>query len=276
MIQQFLKDGRHYQILFLGTFLFYGTFILGWETHWDQLFAIFSVALLTQFAGIKFLGLPSNSWKSALITILGLSLLLKTNHWGISALAAFLSIASKFVFKVNGKHIFNPGNFGIIAVILLTKQAWISPGQWGSGAILLFLVGILGSVVVYKVNRLDTSFAFIGTLIGLQVWRNIIYQGWPFDYIIQQFTNGSILLFTFFMITDPVTTPSNRTARIIWSTLIAVVSFYISNYYFVNGAPVWVLFFLSPLTPLFDKVLKGARFQWLEPEPTKQPSHSSI
>ena len=270
MIKNFLKDGRHYQILFLGTFLLYGTFVLRWETYWSQLIAIFATALITQFAGIKFLKLPSHSWKSALITCLGLSLLLKTNHWGIAALAAFLAIASKFVFKVNGKHIFNPGNFGIIAVILLTKQAWISPGQWGSGAILLFLVGILGSVVVYKVNRLDTSFAFICTLIALQVWRNVIYQGWPFDYIIQQFTNGSMLLFTFFMITDPVTTPNNRSARIIWSTLIAVISFYIGNYYFVNGAPVWILFFLSPLTPFFDMVFKGSKFEWLK---TTQQDH---
>ena len=265
MIKAFLKDARHYQILFLGTFLLYGTFILNWDTHWDHYIAIFSTALFTQFAGIKFLKLPTHSWKSAMISVLGLCLLLKANHWSICALAAFLAIASKFVIRSNGKHIFNPGNFGIVAVILLTGQAWISPGQWGSGAILLFLVGILGSAVVHKVNRLDTSFAFIGTLMALQAWRNLVYQGWPFDYFVQQFTNGSLLLFTFFMITDPVTTPNHKTARIIWSVLIAVFSFYLSNYKFINGAPVWVLFFIAPLTPLFDKVFKASRFEWLKP-----------
>ncbi len=265
MIKAFLKDARHYQILFLGTFLLYGTFILDWDTHWDHYIAIFSTALLTQYAGIKFLKLPTHSWKSAMISVLGLCLLLKANHWSICALAAFLAIASKFVLRVNGKHIFNPGNFGIVAVILLTGQAWISPGQWGSGAVLLFLVGILGSAVVHKVNRLDTSFAFIGSLMALQAWRNLVYQGWPFDYFVQQFTNGSLLLFTFFMITDPVTTPNHKTARIIWSVLIAALSFYLSNYKFVNGAPVWVLFFIAPLTPLFDKIFKASRFEWLKP-----------
>jgi len=269
MFREFFKDARHYQILFLGTFLLYGTFILGWDTHWDHCIAIFTTAMLTQLAGIKYLKLPAHSWKSAMISILGLCLLLKANHWSICALAALLAIASKFFIRINGKHIFNPGNFGLIAVILLTQQAWISPGQWGSGAILLFLVGTLGSAVVHKVSRLDISFTFLGTLMALQAWRNLVYQGWPFDYWLQQFSNGSLLLFTFFMITDPVTTPNHKTARIIWSIMIAALSFYLGNYKFVNGAPVWVLFFIAPLTPLFDIVFKAARFQWLKPATLK-------
>ncbi|OJW77633.1 MAG: hypothetical protein BGO69_07360 [Bacteroidetes bacterium 46-16] len=264
MLKAFFKDARHYQVLFLGTFLLYGTFILRWDTHWDHYIAIFAVALLTQLAGIRFLRLPAHSWKSAMITTLGLCLLLKANHWGICALAAFLAIASKFFIRINGKHVFNPGNFGIVATILLTGQAWISPGQWGSGAILLFLVGVLGSAVVHKVSRLDTSFVFLGTLMALQAARNLLYQGWPFDYWLQQFTNGSLLLFTFFMITDPVTTPNHKRGRIIWSILIALISFYLSNYHFINGAPIWVLFFIAPLTPLFDKIFKAARFEWIK------------
>jgi Na+-transporting NADH:ubiquinone oxidoreductase subunit NqrB len=272
MIKAFFKDARHYQLLFLGSFLLYGTFILGWDTQWDHYIAIFATALLTQLAGIRFLKLPVHSLKSALITTLGLCLLLKANHWSICALAAFLAIASKFFIRVNGKHVFNPGNFGIVATILLTGQAWISPGQWGSGAILLFLVGVLGSAVVYKVSRLDTSFAFLGTLMALQAARNLLYQGWPFDYWLQQFTNGSLLLFTFFMITDPVTTPDHKKARIIWSVLIAIGSFYLSNYRYINGAPIWVLCFIAPLTPLFDKLFRASRFQWLKPT-TLKTSH---
>ena len=60
-------------------------------------------------------------------------------HLELAVLASFIAIGSKFLLKYNGKHIFNPANIGIIATILITKNAWISPGQWGSNIILLFM-----------------------------------------------------------------------------------------------------------------------------------------
>ncbi|MFN0202799.1 MAG: RnfABCDGE type electron transport complex subunit D [Bacteroidia bacterium] len=275
-IQLFWKDARHFQLLYLGTFLGYGIWQLGWDMDIKKYLLIALTALITQIFGAYLTHKKDNGWKSALITTLGLCLLFKANAESTMILGAFLAIASKFVLKYEGKHIFNPANFGIIVTILLTQDAWISPGQWGSGTILLFLVGALGTMIIFKVGRIDISLGFLGALFLLQFSRTILYLNWGYDVLFQQFTSGSLLLFTFFMITDPMTTPNHKTARLIWSVLIALCSFILMNFpkfhacivpdCFVTNitttAPVWVLFIFSPLTILFDKVFKGSKFEW--------------
>jgi Na+-transporting NADH:ubiquinone oxidoreductase subunit NqrB len=193
---------------------------------------------------------------------LGLSILLKANFWWVYALAAAIAIGSKFIIKYKNKHVFNPANFGIIAVIMLTNQAWISPGQWGSSVYWLFLVGTLGVIVVSKVGRWDTAIAFLGTWVLCCAFRFIGQLHWPADFLIQHCSSGSLLLFSFFMITDPCTTPNHKWVRRIWAICIAGIAFYLQTFYFLNGAAVWVLCAASLLTPILDYLFVSAHFQW--------------
>ena len=137
-----------------------------------------------------------------------------------------------------------------------------SPGQWGSGAVILFAVLCLGFIITTRVQKLDTSLAFLLTFGGLLFIRQIIYLGWPIDFFVQSISTGSLLLFSFFMITDPKTTPNHAAARIIWSMLVAAVAFYLATFKFINTAPVWVLVFMQPLVPLLDKIFKANQFSW--------------
>ncbi len=262
------KDPRYFQLLFQSIFLGYGIYFLGWNAEWWLYLTYFSVSIVTQFS-FEFYKSRKNLWNrfkwslpSVLISSFGLSLLLKTNHLEIAALAAFISISSKFLIRVNGKHIFNPSALGIVTAILLTDKAWFSPGQWGSSTVILFGVCCLGFIVVTRVQKLDTSLAFLATFSGLLFIRQIIYLGWPLDFFVQSISTGSLLLFSFFMITDPKTTPNHSTARIVWSMLVAVIAFYLTTFRFINGAPVWVLVLLQPLVPLLDKVFKATQFEW--------------
>ena len=281
------KDARFFQIIFQSVFLGYGIFYLHWNAEWWLYGTYFSTSIATQFlCGIIFnnnkIKLFSAQWwnklrmgiPSALISSFGLSLLLKTNHWTIAALAAVISIASKYIIRINGKHIFNPSALGIVSVLLFTGQAWISPGQWGSGIVILFAVLSLGFIVVTRVQKLDISLAFLLTFGLLLYVRQIIYLGWPMDYFVQSLSTGSLLLFSFFMITDPRTTPNHSLARIVWSVAIAAVAFYLTTFKFMNGAPIWVLVFAQPLVPVLDKLFKARSFQWkgskqLNPEESK-------
>ncbi len=258
-----LKDARNFQILFQSAFLLYGIWALDWEADIYRFATLMGVCLMTQFIGALITKAPMHSLKSALITSLGLSLLFKSNSYLTLALAAFLAIGGKFVFRHQQKHVFNPANFGIVATILLTGDGWVSPGQWGSQVILLFFIGAAGLMVLLRCGRVDTSLAFIGTLFLLEFSRTVLYQGWGMDVLMHKFTNGSLLLFTFFMITDPVTTPNAPSARLIWAALIATVTFFLGTKFQVHTAPVWALFFISPITPLFDRLLKGKKFEWI-------------
>lgn len=266
------KDARYFQIIFQFAFLSYGIWYLHWNAEWWLYSTYIITSLVLQYA-IVFITTPSNklkpaavqAWKSALISSFGLCLLLKTNNFYIALLAATISILSKYILKFKGKHIFNPSALGIAATVWLTGQAWISPGQWGSSAVILLGVCSLGFIVTTRVQKLDVSLTFLGTYAVLLFSRQIIYQGWPLDYFVQSVSTGSLLLFSFFMITDPKTTPNHPAARIIWSTLVAAVAFYLTAFKFINGAPVWVLVLAQPLVPLLDRIFKAKKFEWQQP-----------
>lgn len=267
------KDARYFQIIFQCIFLLYGIFSLGWNAEWGLYATYLCISITTQLiteiilSQLKTKTYPNlakikNGIPSAIISSMGLCLLLKTNDVSVAALAAFISIASKYIIRINGKHIFNPSALGIIAAVVLTGKAWISPGQWGSGAVILFGVLCLGFIITTRVQKLDTSVAFLGTFAGLLFIRQVMYLGWPVDFFVQSISTGSLLLFSFFMITDPKTTPNHAVARIIWSMLVAAIAFYLATFKFIYTAPVWVLVFSQPLVPLLDKIFKAKKFSW--------------
>jgi len=257
------SDGRHFQIIAQISFLIYGVLILGWDADWRNYLAIFSGVILAQGMAIRFAGFPIESLKSALITGLGLSLLMKANHPILFLSAALLAIGMKFITKINGKHLWNPANFGIVAAAALSGDAWISPGQWGSSAIIVFIVGTAGLAVLSNIKRLETGLAFLLTFAMLEYSRTVLYLGWEHDVFLLKLSIGSLWLFSFFMITDPMTTPNNRKLRIGWAVAVGATSFYLANFKFINGAPFWTLFFFTPFTPLLDRFTPAiASFSW--------------
>ena len=262
-------DPRWFQVVFQAIFLSYGIFFLHWNADWLHYVISIGGCLLFQYSADstkakRFLKLVEfDRWGfSVLISAMSLCLLLKTNYWYISLFAAFSTVASKYIFRFHRKHIFNPSAFGIVATIFLTKEAWLSPGQWGSNAVIFFGVITLGTIVVTRVQKLDVSLAFLLTFIGLLYWRQVYVLGWPLDYFIHSVSTGSLLLFTFFMISDPRTSPNHPVARIVWAMLIAVIAFYLAAFKWKYNTIIWVLVVAAPLVPLLDKIFKAKTFEW--------------
>ncbi|HJS55009.1 MAG TPA: DUF2330 domain-containing protein, partial [Chitinophagaceae bacterium] len=265
----FALDPRYFQVVFQAVFLSYGVLFLHWNADWQHYVISTGGCLLFQYAADSIRSkrfLKSNEFDrwgfSVLISAMSLCLLLKTNYWYVSLLAAFLTVASKYVFRFNKKHLFNPSAFGIVATILVTKDAWLSAGQWGSNAVIFFAVVTLGTIVVTRVQKLDISLAFLLTFIGLLYWRQVYVLGWPLDHFGHSVSTGSLLLFTFFMISDPRTSPNHPIARIVWAVLIALVSFYLAAFKWKYNTIIWVLVAAAPLVPILDKIFKAKEFQW--------------
>lgn len=261
-INEETADPRYFQILYLGSFLLYGISFLGWDGAIVKYASVFTAAIATQLAFSYFTTKRYSSVKSALITSLGLCLLLKTGSYETAILASVIAVASKFIVKIKNKHIFNPANIGIIAAIILTNDAWVSPGQWGSSVLLWFLVGAAGLMMILKVGRIDTSITFLLVFGGLLFLRQVIYLGWEPQVWMHKMSNGTLLLYAFFMITDPMTTPNHKHARILWSALLGISLFVASSFFYVQTAAIWILFAISPFTPLFDKLFKADKYQW--------------
>ncbi|MEX0267873.1 RnfABCDGE type electron transport complex subunit D [Leptolyngbyaceae cyanobacterium UHCC 1019] len=265
------RDARLYQILFLSFFLLLGIGTRDWTLHAEIVATAIATCLITQWIwSLRSTPPPLHpSLPSALITALGLSMLLRTEHISTMMLAAVIAISSKFLLKVNGKHLFNPTNIGIVAAVLLTHDAWISPGQWGESSWYTLLFLGTGGVVVQRVGRWDTTGAFLGSYALLELGRNL-WLGWTGDVLLHRLTSGSLLVFSLFMITDPRTIPNARVARLVWAAAIALLAFLLRNVYFVPTAVFWSLFALAPLSAILDLIWASPQFTW-QPEENSEP-----
>lgn len=256
-------DPRLYQIASLSTLLLYGLLFLHFDvSHW-QIVLTLGTALLTQFAATQFFHLHAFDPKSPLISALSLCLLLRTNDLAVAALASFTAIGSKFVIRWNDKHVFNPTNLALI-VTLAGGLGWISPGQWGQVAWFGFLIACLGSLVVTRAARADVTLAFLSFYIGLLFGR-AIWLGDPLTIPLHQIESGALLIFAFFMISDPKTTPDSRTGRIIFALVVALTALYVQFGFFKPNGPLWGLIICSPLVPLLDCLFSGVRYDWSRP-----------
>jgi Na+-transporting NADH:ubiquinone oxidoreductase subunit NqrB len=271
------QDARLYQIASLSLFLLVGFATRDWTLHPEVVASAIATCLLTQYLFLKYLflkvPLPKGdlggsrseitieSFYSPMITSLGLSILLRVDHWWIMVFAAVMAIASKFIIQFNHKHVFNPANFGIVAALVLTREAWVSPGQWGESAWYGVMFLVCGGLVLRKVGRFDTTIAFLGFYVGLELLRNL-YLGWTWDVWAHRMMSGSLVMFSLFMITDPRTIPDTRLGRGIWVFSIAFLTFILRNFFFLNTAVFFALFAIAPMAVVCDRVFKGDRFVW--------------
>jgi Na+-transporting NADH:ubiquinone oxidoreductase subunit NqrB len=204
------------------------------------------------------------SARSALISGLSLCLLLRTNHAELAVVAAVVTIAGKFLIRVHGKHIFNPTNGGIVAMLLLTNQVWVSPGQWGAAALFAFLMACAGSLVVNRAARADVTCAFLAFYCALLFGRSL-YLGEPLPIPLHRLESGALLLFTFFMISDPKTTPDSRAGRVVFAAMVAFGAWYVQFRLFRTNGLLWSLAACSMAVTLIDRLLPGSRYSWSSP-----------
>jgi Na+-transporting NADH:ubiquinone oxidoreductase subunit NqrB len=261
-------DPRHYQIATLTSLLIYGIFWLDFEVQTTHAIAILVTAQITQYVCTRLSRLPHFDPKSALISSLSLCLLLRTNFLAVAVLAACISIAGKFFIRWNGKHVFNPTNFGLMAVILITGQAWVSPGQWGSDVFLGFLFACLGGLVVNRSSRSDVTYAFLGFYLAVVFGRSL-WLGQPTSIPLHQLQSGALLLFAFFMISDPKTTPDSRAGRILFALLVALGAGLVHFVLFRPNGLLWSLVFFAMFVPFIDRLLPGNRYQWKRATPQR-------
>lgn len=265
------RDPRHYQIAVLSALVVYGKTWLGFDLDGWQIANLLGTALATQAIGARVAGISFDP-KSPLISALSLCLLLRTNHGLLLTLTASAAIASKFICRWNGKHIFNPTNFGIVAMLALGADVWVSPGQWGSHFYFAFLMACLGGLVIHRALRSDVSFTFLfffSAILFARTW----WLGDPWAIPLKQLQSGALLLFSFFMISDPKTTPDSRAGRMVFAMLVAAGAAYVQFVLYRTNGLLWSLAICSMLTPLMDYLLPGSRYRWSGPPAGKGDVH---
>jgi len=265
------QDPRLYQIAVLGLLVSYGFFVLDFGIHWYNALAIGATALSVQWAGTRLATLPSYDPRSPMISALSLILLLRTDDVLLAMAAAAIAISSKFLVRFNGKHMFNPANVAIVSMMLVSDRVWISTGQWGNAAIGAFALACLGFIVLTRAKRAETTITFLLAYAALLVGR-ALWLGDPLQIPLHHLQNGALLIFAFFMISDPKTTPNTAAGRIIYAMIVASIAFVIQFVFYQPNGPILALIMSAPLVPLIDFLKRGRNYEWTASRINK-PTH---
>ncbi len=257
-------DPRWYQIAMLAALLGYGMFGLHFDLGWGYIAGVVGATLGTQLLCTRLWRLPAFDPLSALISGLGLCTLLRTNALAPAMLAAVIAIASKFILRWRGKHLFNPTNLALVAM-LVAGAGWISPGQYGHVAFVALLMVCLGLTVVCKAARDDVTLAFLGVYAAILFGRSL-WLGEPMAIPLHRLQSGLLLQFAFNMISDPRTTPDSRAGRLLYGALVAGGAGVVQFVLFRTNGPLWSLAAFTLAVPLIDRRLPGPRHQW-NPQP---------
>ena len=255
------RDPRMFQILFLGILLAAGAWLRDFSLSSAQISLTFAAAIATQH--LTFARRPDAppSYRSAIITGLSLTLLLRADNLWVHPIAAFAAISSKSIIRVRGKHLFNPATFGVIFAMLMLPGAWVSPGQWGQDVALAGWMIALGAFVAGRAHRADISWMFLACYVGALAMR-IAYLGQRWAVLDHQLANGALLLFAFFMISDPMTSPNHPRARAMHAALVAAIAYAWQFGFYAHNGMLWALFLAAPIVPMWDAVMPASKFQW--------------
>jgi enediyne biosynthesis protein E5 len=266
-------DARWIQILWLCSLLTVGVLWRDFSLHWQQVALTFTGAMMAQYLGMCYLRAKllrigqlqkwqwsSSDFLSGFVTAFGISLLVRSDNYWVHPLLAVVAISSKFVVTVARPdnramrtHLFNPANLAAMLAAFVVPGAWLSPGQWGQDPVLALLFCAMGLGVTILARRWDIALVFIGTF-ALYHWLRIEWLEANPAILQHQLSNGALLLFTFFMITDPLTTPQNRSARLGFAVLVATAAFVWQTTQFKPNGPIIALFFMSLIVPLINRL----------------------
>lgn len=263
-----MSDPRHFQIAALASLLAWGVFALSFGVDPARATALIGTALATQFAWACVRGERFDA-RSPLISALSLCLLLRSDSLLLACALAVAAISSKFLIRYRGKHLFNPTVFGIVLGLLASDGVWVSAGQWGTAAWWLFAVACVGSVVVRRAERSDVTLAFLASYLGL-VFARALWLGDPLALPLHSLQNGALLLFAFFMISDPRSTPDSRLGRCAFAFVVALAALGIQYGLYRPNGLLFALALSAPLVPLMDRWLPARRYEWRRREAPKE------
>ena len=269
-------DARGFQIAFLSSFLLLGALARDFAISPLQVLLALVSALVTQAAWLWALDLPGKSrWSgylSALVSSLGLCILVRSETLWAHPLLAVLAMGSKFVLRAGPancrSHVFNPVNLAAFVAWAWLPGAWLSPGQWGSSSLAaLWFIG-LGGLVTQRISRWDVSGVFLlawgGLLAGRLAWLGHAWDAGAAIWL-QQVGNGAVLLFAFFMISDPMTTPQDRRARMGYAATVALLAFLWQFVLYRPHGLIVALCAASLAVPLINRLWPRTRFEWAGP-----------
>lgn len=184
-------------------------------------------------------------------------------NWPFFAMG-FASIWSKHFITLKGRHIFNPVNFGAMMCLFYLQDIVQNGGSsWSGNYFMIPYLSILGALLVWRANSLALCLSYIASFL-------IVHFGFLAPHLpvnIASFSAPPFMLFIFFMISDPGTTPRKISSQIIFGSSVAIVEGFFKINRILNGG-IWALAIVCLAWAILAYVLKQDR----KPGWTTQPA----
>lgn len=265
-VTRFSFDNRFLAPIFITFILLVGQLSFGiLESYEKTLLAIVSAIATEIILGRLFTG----KWPhlaSAYITGISVGILVRSPAVWPYIWCSVVSIMSKYVLRVKNRHIWNPSNFGISAMLFLAAFTGATLSvQWGNSLPPMIVIWVLGSLIIYRLKRFHISATYVAAFFLFAFVRSLI-TGHVFQAEIAPITGPMYQLFVFFMITDPKTTVHSKRGQCAVAVAVAFVEMILRLFEVVH-APYYALFLVGPTANLIEISLTSRQHKAAEPKP---------
>jgi Na+-transporting NADH:ubiquinone oxidoreductase subunit NqrB len=249
--RRFQFDRRYLAPILITMVLLAGQISFGFLESWSRTVLAIGTAIGVEMVLAR---LFSGTWPhlaSSYISGISVGMLVRSPAFWPYALCSAISITSKYVLRVDGRHLWNPSNFGIVAMLVLAADtvAGLSV-QWGNTLLPMVVVWCFGSVIIHSLGRLHITATYVGSFVALAFVRSVV-TGHPFLSEVAPITGPMYQLYIFFMITDPKTTVRSFRGQCLVAFLVAAVEAAFRLLQWVH-APYYALFAVGPLANLVE------------------------
>jgi enediyne biosynthesis protein E5 len=247
----FSPENRYLAPMLITCILLAGHFSFGILESYKKTGLAIVASLLTELIlGRLFVGKWPNL-SSAYITGISVGILVRSPAFWPYALCAVVSIMSKYVLRLKGRHIWNPSNFGISVLLFLAPETVATLSiQWGNYLLPMVMIWILGSIIIWRVRRFHITGTYVACFIAFAFMRSSL-TGSPWQSEIAPLTGPMYQLFIFFMITDPKTTVRSKLWQCVVVAIVALAEM-ILRLSQVVYAPFYALFLVGPAALLIQ------------------------
>ncbi len=188
---------------------------------------------------------------SAYVSGISVGILIRSPFYWPYVLCSLISITSKYAIRWRGRHLWNPSNLGVSAMLFGAPATVASLSiQWGNHLWPMLIVWTLGSLIIWKLRRFHICMTYVTSFVALSAIRCAI-TGDPFLSAVAPVTGPMYQLFIFFMITDPRTTVRTKRGQILVAFLIAVAEAILRLNRVVH-APYYALFLVGPTANVIE------------------------
>jgi len=247
-------DHRYLAPALITGVLLAGQFSFGFLESWTRTFLAIATAIGVELLVGRVLYGKWPHLASAYISGISVGILVRSPAFWPYALCSAISIISKYVLRVEGRHIWNPTNFGVVAMLVLAPDAVAGLSvQWGNTLLPMVIVWIFGTVILWMVGRIHITLVYVASFVLFAALRAQL-TGHPFLSEVAPITGPMYQLFIFFMITDPKTTVGPKWAQALVAFLVAAVETIFRLLEFVH-APFYALFLVGPIANLIEIAL---------------------